>query len=272
MNREFQRTDDEIVALLSHWLMGSLGNDELRKRVEEIGTDELAPGQRTAVSELLDALQRGRHLVEGIGQALDLGVGRRRHPRGEVAGGAEHLRGIDGGGGRRPLGAGRRGAELLAEVLRGVRGDDVGRRHGTTAGDLHALERAHDARRADDTTAVETVHVDHALEHRDHGVLRIEDLRDDDGATDAGHGVGRLHLHQLAGSHLFPGDGDRGATGRDVDGGPARSLRDGDHRVLAYRHDRLAAEENPGERVLPGGDSIANEDVVPELERRRLGE
>jgi len=56
MNREFQRTDDEIVALLSHWLMGSLGNDELRKRVEEIGPDELAPGQRTAVSELLDAL------------------------------------------------------------------------------------------------------------------------------------------------------------------------------------------------------------------------
>jgi hypothetical protein len=52
-NREFQRTDDEIVSLLSQWLMGSLGNDELRKRIEEIGTDELAPGQRTAVEELL---------------------------------------------------------------------------------------------------------------------------------------------------------------------------------------------------------------------------
>jgi hypothetical protein len=52
-NREFQRTDDEIVSLLSQWLMGSLGNDELRKRIEEIGTAELAPGQRAAVEELL---------------------------------------------------------------------------------------------------------------------------------------------------------------------------------------------------------------------------
>jgi hypothetical protein len=55
-NRDFQRTDDEIVSLLSQWLMGSVGNDELRKRVEEIGTAELAPGQRTAVDELLVAL------------------------------------------------------------------------------------------------------------------------------------------------------------------------------------------------------------------------
>jgi hypothetical protein len=53
---EFQRTDDEIVSLLSQWVMRNLGNDELRKRVEEIGTDELAPGQRTAVQELLVAL------------------------------------------------------------------------------------------------------------------------------------------------------------------------------------------------------------------------
>jgi hypothetical protein len=55
-NSEFQRTDDEIVSLLSQWLMYSLGNDELRKRIEEIGTAELAPGQRTAVEELLRAL------------------------------------------------------------------------------------------------------------------------------------------------------------------------------------------------------------------------
>ena len=53
---EFQRTDDEIVNLLSQWLMRTLGNDELRKRIEEIGTAELAPGQRTAVDELLVAL------------------------------------------------------------------------------------------------------------------------------------------------------------------------------------------------------------------------
>ena len=53
---EFQRTDDEIVSLLSQWLMRTLGNDELRKRIEELGTDELAPGQRAAVDELLAAL------------------------------------------------------------------------------------------------------------------------------------------------------------------------------------------------------------------------
>ena len=55
-NPEYQRTDDEIVNLLSQWLMRSLGNDELRKRIEEIGTDELAPGQRAAVEELLTSL------------------------------------------------------------------------------------------------------------------------------------------------------------------------------------------------------------------------
>jgi len=52
-----QRTDDQIVTLLSHWLMGTVGNDELRKRIEEIGTDELAPGQRAAVEELLVELR-----------------------------------------------------------------------------------------------------------------------------------------------------------------------------------------------------------------------
>ncbi len=54
---EFQRTDDEIVSLLSQWLLRSLGNDELRKRIEEIGTSELAPGQRDAVLELLKGLE-----------------------------------------------------------------------------------------------------------------------------------------------------------------------------------------------------------------------
>ena len=55
-NSEFQRTDDEIVSLLSQWLMRTLGNDELRKRIEDVGTAELAPGQRAAVEELLRAL------------------------------------------------------------------------------------------------------------------------------------------------------------------------------------------------------------------------
>jgi len=51
-----KRTDDQIVSLLSQWLMRTLGNDELRKRIGEIGTAELAPGQRAAVEELLAAL------------------------------------------------------------------------------------------------------------------------------------------------------------------------------------------------------------------------
>ncbi|CAB4691008.1 MAG: hypothetical protein F2663_03545 [Actinobacteria bacterium] len=54
---DFQRSDDEIVTHLSHWLMGQIGNDELRKRVEGIGTDDLAPGQRAAVAELMVDLQ-----------------------------------------------------------------------------------------------------------------------------------------------------------------------------------------------------------------------
>jgi len=53
---DFRRADDELIALLSHWLNGSLGNDELRRRVQEVGSDELSPGQRTAVQEVLAEL------------------------------------------------------------------------------------------------------------------------------------------------------------------------------------------------------------------------
>ena len=56
-SHDFQRTDDEITAILSLWLTGSLGNDETRKRIEEIGTETLAPGQRAAVEELLGDLR-----------------------------------------------------------------------------------------------------------------------------------------------------------------------------------------------------------------------
>lgn len=51
------RPDDQIVSLLSRWLAGHLGNDELRRAVEEIGVDELAPDQGRAVDELLAALR-----------------------------------------------------------------------------------------------------------------------------------------------------------------------------------------------------------------------
>jgi hypothetical protein len=52
-----QRADDRLVSLLSQWLVGTLGNDALRKEVEAVERDELAPGQREAVEELLAALR-----------------------------------------------------------------------------------------------------------------------------------------------------------------------------------------------------------------------
>jgi hypothetical protein len=45
------------VTLLSQWLVGTLGNDDLRQAVELIGTTELAPGQRLAVDELTAELR-----------------------------------------------------------------------------------------------------------------------------------------------------------------------------------------------------------------------
>ena len=52
-----QRADDQLVTHLSHWLTRQLGNDELRRKVQEIGTDELPPGGRVAINELLTELQ-----------------------------------------------------------------------------------------------------------------------------------------------------------------------------------------------------------------------
>jgi hypothetical protein len=54
---ESQRADDQIVTNLSHWLTRRLGNDELRRKLEEIGTDELAPGSRQAVQDLVAQLE-----------------------------------------------------------------------------------------------------------------------------------------------------------------------------------------------------------------------
>jgi hypothetical protein len=51
-----QRADDQLVTHLSHWLTRQLGNDELLRKVQEIGTDELAPGCRLAVNELVTEL------------------------------------------------------------------------------------------------------------------------------------------------------------------------------------------------------------------------
>lgn len=53
---ESQRADDRIVTYLSHWLTRQLGNDELLRRVQAVGTGELAPGGREAVRELVAEL------------------------------------------------------------------------------------------------------------------------------------------------------------------------------------------------------------------------
>jgi hypothetical protein len=51
-----QRSDDQLVTYLSHWLTRQLGNDELLRKVQQVGTDELAPGCREAVNELVAEL------------------------------------------------------------------------------------------------------------------------------------------------------------------------------------------------------------------------
>jgi hypothetical protein len=56
MSTKAQRTDDQLVTQLSHWLTRQLGNDELRRNVQAIGTGDLAPGGRDAVNELLAEL------------------------------------------------------------------------------------------------------------------------------------------------------------------------------------------------------------------------
>jgi hypothetical protein len=58
--------EDRLVTNLSHWLTRQIGNDELRGKVLEIGTNGLAPGGREAIDELLAELatagtgERGR--------------------------------------------------------------------------------------------------------------------------------------------------------------------------------------------------------------------
>jgi hypothetical protein len=51
------RSDDEIVTHLSHWLTRQIGNDELLRKVRDIDTDELPPGGRAAVGDLITELQ-----------------------------------------------------------------------------------------------------------------------------------------------------------------------------------------------------------------------
>jgi hypothetical protein len=50
------RPDDQIVSLLSRWLARHLGNDELRREIEAVEREYLAPDQGRAVDELLREL------------------------------------------------------------------------------------------------------------------------------------------------------------------------------------------------------------------------
>ena len=54
------RPDDQIVSVLSQWLARHVSDEELRQRVEAIGTDELTAAQTEAVEELLAELGADR--------------------------------------------------------------------------------------------------------------------------------------------------------------------------------------------------------------------
>jgi hypothetical protein len=75
--RPAHRADDQIVTALSQWLARHVSDEELRRRVEAVGTAELSPAQAEAVEELLADLgaDRGQNemLVRETLEALALG-------------------------------------------------------------------------------------------------------------------------------------------------------------------------------------------------------
>jgi hypothetical protein len=56
---------DQIVTLLSKWLGGRLPTDELRRRIDEIGTADLSPGAAEAVDELRKELAQAQNGERG---------------------------------------------------------------------------------------------------------------------------------------------------------------------------------------------------------------
>ena len=50
------RTEDGLIRLISRWLGRHIGNAELRRGIEESGSDGLGPGQLAALSELSERL------------------------------------------------------------------------------------------------------------------------------------------------------------------------------------------------------------------------
>jgi hypothetical protein len=56
------RTEDRLITLISRWLGRHIGNAELRRGIQETGSDGLGPGQLEALGELterLDAAEPG---------------------------------------------------------------------------------------------------------------------------------------------------------------------------------------------------------------------
>jgi DNA-binding IclR family transcriptional regulator len=53
-----ERTEDRLIAVISKWLGRHLGNEELRRRIQESGKEGLTPGQIEAVEELAEELER----------------------------------------------------------------------------------------------------------------------------------------------------------------------------------------------------------------------
>ena len=71
------RADDQIVTVLSQWLARHVSDEELRRRVQAIASDQLSATQAEAVEELLSDLgaDRGQNemLVRETLEALALG-------------------------------------------------------------------------------------------------------------------------------------------------------------------------------------------------------
>ena len=56
---------DQIVSLISSWLGGHVQTDELRRSIDEIGTDDLTPDQAEAVDELRQELDQAANGERG---------------------------------------------------------------------------------------------------------------------------------------------------------------------------------------------------------------
>lgn len=54
------RAEDRLITLISRWLGRHIGNAELRRGIEETGSDGLGPGSLEALSELSQRLEKAK--------------------------------------------------------------------------------------------------------------------------------------------------------------------------------------------------------------------